>query len=52
MMLLGVLGEYENIVDVDQDPSLSYHISEVIIHHGLECGGQVGHSKEHYCQFE
>jgi len=38
MMFFGVFGEYENVVDVDQDPSLSYHIGKVIIHHGLECG--------------
>jgi len=50
-MVFGILGKYENIVYVDQDPSLSYHIGEVIVHHRLECGGRVAHSEEHYCWF-
>jgi len=31
MMIFGVFGEYVNIVDVDQDPSLSYHIGKIVI---------------------
>ena len=42
-----VWGENEEVVHVDDEPPLSDHVSEGVIHKLLECGQGVGESKKH-----
>ena len=44
------LGEDHDVVDVDNDHV--FHVSENLIHHGLEGGGGVAESEEHDGWFE
>ena len=37
----------EDVVEVNNDMSPSYKVSEDVVHHSLEGGGQVAQSKEH-----
>ena len=37
---------------IDHHNAFCYEIPEDIVHHGLEGGGAVGHTKEHYQRFE
>ncbi|EJF55305.1 hypothetical protein DICSQDRAFT_74684 [Dichomitus squalens LYAD-421 SS1] len=47
-----ILGEDQNVVHIDDNPSFVNHVLEKIVHHGLKGGGQVTKPKEHYCGFE
>ena len=47
-----IRGEYEEIIHVDDELSLSNQISEGVIHETLECGGGVVETKEHNSWFE
>jgi len=40
------------IIYVNREGSAHDLFTEYCIHHGLECSGGVGESKEHYCGFE
>jgi len=51
-MLLLHLRKDQNIVQVHYYDPFSYESPEDVIHHGLEGGRTVGHSKEHYKRFE
>ena len=42
----------EEIVHVDDEPSLGNHIAEGVVHETLEGGGGVGEPEEHHCRFE
>ena len=42
-----VRDEDEKVVHVDDEPSLSDHISEGVIHESLECSGEVVKTEEH-----
>ena len=42
----------QNIVQVHHYDPFGYKSSEDVIHHSLEGGGAVGHSKEHHKRFE
>ncbi len=44
--------EDQDVVEIDSDLSFSNKIAEDVIHHPLECGGQIGKSEEHDCGFE
>lgn len=48
----GVRGEDKEIAHIDDKPSLSDHIPEVIIHKSLKGGRKVGESEEHNGGFE
>ena len=47
-MCFSVGGEDEQVIHVDEEPSLSDHISEGVIHEPLEGGRGVHHPEEHY----
>ena len=47
-----IRGEDEEVIHVDNKPSLSDHISEGVIHESLECSGGVVKTEEHDCGFE
>ena len=47
-----VRGGNKEVVHVDNEPSLSDHVSEGVIHESLECGGGVTKTKEHDGRFE
>ena len=51
-MLLGSLGEYENVVQVNDYYSFVNDFFEDLVHEALECCWRVGESKEHDCGFE
>ena len=51
-MLFLRLGEDQDVVQVDHHNTFCYEVLEDIIHHGLEGGRTVSHSKEHYQGFE
>ena len=42
----------EEIVHVDDEPSLSNHIAEGVVHEPLKGGGRVGEPEEHDCGFK
>ena len=42
-----VVGEYEDVVQVDRDVSLVDQVPQDVVHRGLEGGGRVGEPKEH-----
>jgi len=42
------LGEDQDVVQIDHHNTFCYEIPEDVIHHGLEGGRTVSHSKEHY----
>ena len=46
------LGEDQDVVQIDHHDTLRYEVPEDVVHHGLEGGQTVGHSKEHYQGFE
>ena len=51
-MLLFCLCKDQNVVQVHYDNPFHYDSSEDVIHHSLEGGRAVGHSKKHYKGFE
>jgi len=51
-MLLLHLRKDQNIVQVHYHNPFSYESPKDVVHHGLEGGGTVSHSKEHYKRFE
>ena len=51
-MLFLRLGEDQDVIQVDHHNTFCYEVLEDIIHHGLEGGRTVSHSKEHYQGFE
>ena len=51
-MLFLRLGEDQDVVQVDHHNTFRYEVLEDIIHHSLEGGQTVSHSKEHYQEFE
>ena len=51
-MLFLHLGEDQDVVQVDHHNTFRYEVPEDVIHHGLEGGRTVSHSKEHYQGFE
>jgi len=46
------LGEDQDVVQVDHHNTFYYEVPEDVVHHGLEGGWTVSHSKEHYQGFE
>jgi len=46
------LGEDQDIIQIDHHDTLRYEVPEDVVYHGLEGGWTVGHSKEHYQEFE
>jgi len=51
-MFLLYLCKDQDVVQVYYYNPFSYDSSEDVIHHSLESSGTIGHSKEHYKQFE
>jgi len=51
-MLLFCLCKDQNIIQVHYDNPFCYDSSKDIVHHSLEGGGAVGHSKKHYEGFK
>ena len=51
-MLFLCLGEDQDVVQVDHHNTFRYEVLEDVVHHGLEGGRTVSHSKEHYQGFE
>ena len=51
-MLLDVIGEYEDIVEVDGDFAEYDEVLKDVIHECRECAGRIGQSKEHDIRFE
>ena len=51
-MLFLRLGEDQDVVQVDHHNTFHYEVLEDVVHHGLEGGWTVSHSKEHYQGFE
>jgi len=46
------LGEDQNVVQIDHHNTFRYEVPEDVIHHSLESGQTISHSKEHYQGFE
>jgi len=46
------LGEDQDVIHIDHHNTFRYEVPEDVIHHGLEGGRTVSHSKEHYQGFE
>ena len=46
-MFSRVVGEGEEVIHVDDEPSLSNHISEGVQHELLKGGWRIGHAEEH-----
>jgi len=46
------LGEDQDVVQIDHHDTFRYKVPEDVVHHGLEGGWTVSHSKEHYQGFE
>jgi len=51
-MLFLYLGEDQDVVQVNYHNTFHYEVPKDIVHHGLEGGLTVSHSKEHYQGFE
>ena len=51
-MDLRVIGEDEEVIHIDNEPSFGNHVSERVIHKSLEGGRGVAKSKEHDSWFE
>ena len=51
-MLFLHLGEDQDVIQVDHHNTFCYEVSEDVVHHSLEGGQTVSHSKEHYQGFE
>ena len=51
-MLFLHLGEDQDVVQVDHYNTFCYEVPKDVVHHGLEGGWTVSHSKEHYQGFE
>ena len=47
-----IFGVDTDVVHVNFQPLFSYHVSEDVVHEGLECRWCVAESKEHYCWFK
>ena len=47
-----IFGVDINVVHVNFQPLFSYHVSEDVVHEGLECRRRVAEPKEHHCWFE
>ena len=50
--LLLCLCKDQNVVQVHYYDPFGYEGPEDVVHHGLEGGGTIGHSEEHYERFE
>jgi len=46
------LGEDQDVVQINHHDTFCYEVLEDVVHHGLEGGRTVSHSKEHYQRFE
>jgi len=46
------LGEDQDVVQIDYHNTFRYEVPEDVVHHSLEGGQTVSHSKEHYQGFE
>jgi len=46
------LGKDQDIVQIDYYGTFCYEVLEDVVHHGLEGGQTVSHSKEHYQGFK
>lgn len=51
-MFIEILGENEDIIEVDSDFALSDQVLEYVVHHPLEGGWGIGETKEHYSGFK
>jgi len=51
-MLFFYLGEDQDVVQIDHYDTFYYEVPEDVVHHSLEGGQTVSHSKEHYQGFE
>jgi len=51
-MLFLHLGEDQDVVQVDHHNTFCYEVPKDVVHHGLEGGWTVSHSKEHYQGFK
>ena len=51
-MLLFRFCKDQNVIQVHHYDHLSYESSEDVLHHSLEGGRTIGHSKEHHKRFE
>ena len=51
-MFLFCLRKDQNVVQVHYYDPFGYEGPEDVVHHSLEGGGTVGHSKEHHKRFE
>ena len=51
-MSFWVRGGDEEVVHIDDEPSLSDHILEGVVHESLECSGGVAKAKEHDRRFK
>ena len=47
LVLFQCIGEYEDVIQIHYDLSLSDQLLKDSVHHGLECGRAVSESKEH-----
>jgi len=51
-MLLFHPSKDQDVVQIDYHNAFCYEVSEDVVHHGLESGWAVGHSKKHHQGFE
>jgi len=51
-VLFFYLGEDQDVVQIDHHDTFYYEVPEDVVHHSLEGGQTVSHSKEHYQEFE
>jgi len=51
-MLFLCLGKDQDVVQIDHHNTFHYEIPEDVIHHGLEGGWAISHSKEHHQEFK
>ena len=47
-----IFGVDTDVVHVNFQPLFSYHVSEDVVHKGLECRWCIAKPKEHHCWFE
>ena len=47
-----IFGVDADVVHINCQPFFRYHISEDVVHKGLECRWCIAKSKEHYCRFK
>jgi len=51
-VLLLCPSENQDVIQIDHHNAFCYEVSEDVIHHGLEGGQTISHSKEHYQEFK